>query len=730
MLVAASALSVEAQAPTRDVAISLLGTESSGAPLTIELRSVDTSSDPVRVTADKGTSRLALPVGSHWTVTSGSASWWLAPDFLSIAAGSGPLQVAYRVWPTGRVRGALRLATKDAKLPATLTIAANTVPGVKRAVPPATITCPVRADATWDCSVPAGTLDLGFRAPGFIPSYRWNARVLRAGLLDVGVLLLRPGSSVAGWVQTPERAVSVAGAHVRIARPTAAGGAARTRERLSRPIAESEVGANGFFQLTGIEPGTYTITATKTGFAPTVLTPVEVYRGAETIIRTPVLLQRPLRFHVTITPAADVNQHPWRVEVRRLPDHGEAEADDLAFAGTTDDHGALTIANQAPGRFTALILDAAKNPVKTTTFTVTAPDQTTTLALDVIAVTGTIRKGERPLAATLHFGGEQGVPRVTTRSDADGHFALTLPHDGEWPVDVAPSDTVTASLDVHIAAAGGKATIDLTVPNNVVTGSVKGLKDEPLRGAAVSLANATNTLWTTSKADGTFVFDAAPDGDVEVMATTGVGATQRQTNSVKLTLGGSSPAPLQLHLLRANHTLGQVHSALGALAGAVVTILSSGAATPPFYARVTTDVDGGFELDVPETLRNATAIVAPPGFALRAFDVPLDGRSLILNVPTAGGTIRLHRPATSTQDLLLVLTQDGQQIPAPDLFQWAESQPEYRVDATGTIDLPNLAPGAYTVCIATSPQREPAPQARCASGTLAAGGLLDLAPAL
>src|SRR5205823_5570523 len=148
----------------------------------------------------------------------------------------------------------------------------------------------------------------------------------------------------------------------------------------------------------------------------------------------------------------DAAQHPWSVEVRRLPDQGDVDGDDLAFAGSTDAKGAITVANQAPGKFTAIVYDSAKNPLKSTTFPIDAADQTTTMALDVVAVTGTIRKGGKPIAAMLHFGGESGVPRVTTRSDAEGQFSLMLPSDGDWPVDVAPRDTVTASVEAHINA--------------------------------------------------------------------------------------------------------------------------------------------------------------------------------------------------------------------------------------------------------------------------------------
>ncbi|HEX7151436.1 MAG TPA: carboxypeptidase-like regulatory domain-containing protein [Thermoanaerobaculia bacterium] len=265
-----------AEAPVRVVRLELQPVEGAAPSGVLRLTSAVDPDDSRDVRAGAETS---LPAGSRWIVSGSIEGWWLQPEMLVVEPGDAPLVVTRKVWPTGRLEGTIELA--DAKLspPETLTVTIEQLP-IRTAHPlprGASVVCPVDRDRRWRCDLPAApALDLAFRAAAFVPLYRWDVAVAPGSVRKAGALRLRRGSSVSGWAQVEEKG-KLANAKASLVRVVAEGADPLLRERMRRPVVTAAVAMNGFFQLAGLEPGTYSVVVEQPGFAPATLTPVEVF---------------------------------------------------------------------------------------------------------------------------------------------------------------------------------------------------------------------------------------------------------------------------------------------------------------------------------------------------------------------------------------------------------------------------------------------------------------------
>jgi hypothetical protein len=151
---------------------------------------------------------------------------------------------------------------------------------------------------------------------------------------------------------------------------------------------------------------------------------------------------------------------------------------------------------------------------------------------------------------------------------------------------------------------------------------------------------------------------------------------------------------------------------------------------------VRTDVDGTFTAKVPAVAGNAAVIVSPPGHALKAFSVPVNGTPQSLTVSREGGELAILVPEMSEEiekeSVTLLVFQNGLPLPTPILSRWALGHGR-DLSVPGKMKVPDLAPGEYRACLAAHSVLAPwqasgwtAPLARCTSGQLTAGGTLQL----
>ena len=324
------------------------------------LQSADDATAPPRLVPLN--SDLRLPAGSRWWLSTSVRRWWSARTLLNVTAGDSPLATEQRLWPTGVLRGALKVVKASDKLPSTITIAARAIPGTPpRYLPDFSIDCNVDRAGAWRCEVPAGRHDLSVTASSYIPAYKWDVAVDRRKPQDLGTIELRKGASIAGWAAIDERGAKLTGAKAVVTRLIATGADARIAQRLGAPVAQTTVGANGFFQLAGIEGGTYRVRVEHDGFAPSAIFPVRVFAGSETLIRHTLILQRPLHVRATVTPARDASDKPWRLTLSRIADFSTAPDGAPVFDAPIDDSGGIDVPDQAPGTFRATVSDSAGN---------------------------------------------------------------------------------------------------------------------------------------------------------------------------------------------------------------------------------------------------------------------------------------------------------------------------------------------------------------------------------
>jgi hypothetical protein len=703
------------------------------APVTVilELRSATETGTTQRLTVTQtAPATITLPVGSHWILTCASNGWWTMPDLINVTEHDPTTPRAVRIWPTGRLHATVGFEGARPKV-SSIAVRVTPVPGSRTPLPSFSADCHLKGDVM-ACDLPVANVDLTFRLPGLVPIYRWNAHVDRERTLDLGRLLFRRGASVSGWIKSepgakPGTKVDVRKVHIGIARRATAFADPSIGERLARPIGEAAPGQNGFFQVTGIPKGTYEVRATLDGYAPAVLYPVEVSADAETAIKAPLTLLPPITIHAQITPALRPSGTPWRVEINRISDTlGNAEWP-AAFSGTATETGAVEIKGQAPGRFEASVYDDA-NPIYFGRFSVTSEaDATTQLNIQTIKVTGKVHRGDTGVESRLIFGGRFGAVHVATLTQADGEFTTNLPRPGRWNVDVDPVAGTTTRVTIDVAPSSeGAATVDIALLGNRLQGAVLDERDEPVAGAYVSVIVGSTSQIARTGTDGAFVFSSIPVGDARVIASLGERERKRQSNALTVHVAEDTDTrDLRLRLQPATHIVGQVVSPLGPVPGAAISIFATSSLVP-FRTDVTSDMDGGFSFEAPDALSSAVALVAPPGLPLRAFEIPLDGRLAVLNLPSLGGTLHLHRPKEypDGEQMLVALTQDGRLIPTEDLYRWSRnhgSQNSGQRDFT----VPSVAAGSYRLCVAraTKPM-----ETTCASGVLAPDASLDLTP--
>jgi hypothetical protein len=666
--------------------------------------------------ADSGAT-VSLPTGTRWLVAPVIEGWWVQREYLVVDARDS---FAIRAWPTGHVAGTLKRSNAADKLPASIAIVAAAVPGTPpRSLPPFTIACPVDAHGRFRCEVPSGTHDLALRAAQYVPFYRWSVLIDRNAPRDLGTLLLKKGASLTGWARAAERDVKL-DARASLTHLLPAGASGRLVERLQQPVAQGAVAPNGFFQLTGIDAGTYRLRVEQKGLAPATLYPVRVIAGSETVINVPLALERPLHVRLVVTPARENDTDAWTISVSRIADFGIAADGPPVFEGTVADDGIVDIAGQAPGTFAATVRDRAHNPIATTRFNVAAGDPPQTIAVKQIRVTGRVLRGETPLAATVSFGGAFGETHVVATSDDDGKFATRLPRAGKWTVDV-DADELHTTIDSTIAVDDdGNGTTTLRLNDNHVRGRVIDEHARSLAGARVTLSGP-QTVLTETALDGSFAFAGVAAGAAHLQAEAGSHAQTRRAEALPIDVpANASAGPYELRIGSTRHITGSVTSLRGPVLGAVVDVISPPPTSAPFYSRVTTDVDGAFALDVPASATQATAIAMPAGFALRAFTMPLDGRDVVLNVPERGGTLRIITPEPLTAYTYLHVAQDGQAVPTHDLTTWSASHGSR--PAERRLEFLDLAPAVYRACLGRADAKE-----LCVDGTLAPDAVLELA---
>ncbi|MES1244183.1 MAG: carboxypeptidase-like regulatory domain-containing protein [Acidobacteriota bacterium] len=638
------------------------------------------------------------------------------------------------LWAMGKVTGVLKAKEKGQALPRTVLVRTLAAPAFAKRLPApkGAMDCPVDEKGSWTCSLPAAVFDLVISADGFVPHYRWAVEIPAGKERSLGTLELERGASVAGWLAVEEGPIEPGRCTVRLA-PWSPGGADPTVAATAEQKAhETIVSPDGFFQLKGLPAGVYVLEARQPGYSPVRIAPLRVALQTETFLEEPLVLRRPLALSIEVSPPLDWLGHPWTARVVREEESG-GRPNPVVFEGAVGESGALRVPDQIPGLFRVSILDSLGNGLAASEASLSsAGSPPLRIEVDLVTVEGSVRLGQEPLAADLWFGGRSGAVRVNMASDREGRFHGVLPRGGDWKVEVeasAPRLRTLYRTDVRPNRAG-QATVDVALPDTRIFGSVLDEHGKPVPSAEVIFLSERVETLDSSDALGGFELRGLPEGAAWLAASKDGRGSARVDASLA---EGRAVGPIQLRFLPMRRLSGRVLSPAGPVPGAQVTVVAT---VPPVGGGVVlSEPDGSFEIELPEVARRITAVVAAPGYALRAFDTSVD-TPVSFPVSRDEGDLEIRLGLATEEltrrDLRVAVYQNGLEILPNTLYEWSRQQGQpWPGSSSGPVSLriPGLAPGDYRICLVPLRlQEEPtvSSQAECDAGALFANGVLTL----
>lgn len=694
------------------------------------LQPVAVRGEPISVPVDGGSPvEVALPNRSRWTLNALFPGYWSPQKEIAAEAWRAERPEQVILWPIATLKGVLKLPP-EAKAEG-FAVRIEEAPFSRTSLPRADIPCSLDEKLAFSCEVPAGNVDLSFRAKSFIPAYRWGVALKPGEQKPLGEVIFKEGSSVSGWVTVEEGRVAP-GCRAKLLTATAGRATAPSlSHRVAKAGNEAPVNRDGFFQLTGVAPGSYVLVVEQPGFAPAELPGVDVWPGSETGLMDPLLLQRPLELEIALAPPMDWLQRPWHVEILRAHDFSAQMDRKPVFDGLASEEGVVHVKGQRPGRYSVLVSDSLGNRLASDpVFEVSSRDEARReIRIELVSVRGEVTYGKDPIATTLWFGGRFGGQRVEMASDAEGTFHGVLPRGGRWRVAVSAAEP---RLETRVAVEvepnkDGEAEVDIQLPDTRVFGRVLTEQGAPLPGAEVSFESIAGSVEAESRAEGRFEMRALPQGRLLVSARAHAEKGRLLSEVVGFDLTeGRAVGPLDLVVRPTKPLVGRVESVRGPVVGGSVLVYSQ---DPPLGASAVarTGLDGAFTVAVPGYARRLTAVVSPPGRALKAFSLPAMEEPVVLHVPEEGGGLELDLPMEADQageqELAIVIHQDDLRLPQGDLLRWAMghgvSMYEGRI-----VRIPQLAPGKYEACLTPVAVPGPNPESWKTSKTVCAEGYL------
>lgn len=728
----------EPAAPLASIEISFSAKVASDLPASgaILLRPIEGEGDTIRLPVTSWADlSLRLPVGSKWEASGEIPNFWVPRKMVVIEAAAKPTSLILDLWPMGKISGTVKIKDKGAPLPKMMVVKTLAVPAFlnRPAVPSGAMDCPVDDKGAWTCALPATTFDLVVSAQGFTPHYRWGVPVPAGKTTALGTVVLERGSSVAGWVAVEGGQIDTAQIIARLAVFPSSGASLESAAELERTAVQGEVRKDGFFQMKGLTPGTYTLEIQQTGYSAVRISPVRIDPGAETFLGEPLILRRSLELELEVHPPLDWLGQPWRARITRL---SEQRVSPVIFEGSVDEAGRLTVSGQSSGRFGVIIQDSRGNRLHDSEHRIDGSDAGPLLIqMQLITVEGRVRLGSEPLEAVLWFGGSHGATSARMESDAEGRFHGVLPREGMWRLEIEAAQSgfpLWTRADVQ-AGDSGKASLDLDLPDTRIFGRVVDEHGKPVPAADLVVLSETTDLLRTTDATGSFELRGMPEGPVWLAAESASSVSDR---TFAVLVEGRAAGPLELRLRPTKRLTGTVISPRGPVAGSQILILArtpSGGA-----ASATTDTAGRFEADLPQAASSIAAVVSAPGFALRAFDAAAQEQALRFQITEESGSLELRLPLTDDEiqreNLFLAVYQNGIPVPMSVLGRWAYDHGQPRGGIAGAFHVPEMAPGEYRACLIPREVEmllpwSSAPQnGGCDSGLLVPGATLSLKP--
>ncbi|HEX2254946.1 MAG TPA: carboxypeptidase-like regulatory domain-containing protein [Thermoanaerobaculia bacterium] len=556
--------------------------------------------------------------------------------------------------------------------------------------------------------------------------------------MQLGTLPLRSGASLSGWTRRDSDQLPLRDVRVAVYPTTASGEPAAPLHTWKAASDE-----HGFFQVHGLQPGSYRVEVSAADHVPQVFEAVELAAGAETLLGT-VLLTAPLRLTLQLVPPRHPNGQPWMVRaspVLRLAaeDHVEVRA---------DDHGLAELGGLRPAEYSLQVTGPEGESFGSQTRRITA-DAFLVLEVPVVEVKGTVRLGDEPLAATVRLEGGK-TDRAEITSDEDGRLGGWIRRpDRPWLMATVlwqeAGEPRRRLVEVVPGLEGDVLELDIDLPAGVIFGEVVDPQGEPQPGAqvrATPAAGASRFTEVRGETDASGRFHLTGLDATRYLVQAG-SAGRPGSEAVRIDLASDLPVGDVRLVVWPNRTVTiQVTRRGQSVAGAVVSLAGFGRV--PVTIEGTTDGRGQVELEVPEDLAQSVATVFAPSQLLWSGCVSLAADAVPLTLPnhtpgalllSLGGRMDLP-PDLGGQQVLL--TGEGGFVGYSALVQWnrrrgAERHFEQEGDrGLERLHLPAMAPGRYALTWSAAPDWELAarscagalPEARWAE--LPAGGEAEL----
>jgi hypothetical protein len=697
---------------TLTVRIALTASLDTPAVAEVELRSaVDVQRVPVHV---PGEARVALPAGVVY-VRVISDSLWSGMRAYNVQRDGEMLTLP--VYAAGVITGT---AKPDDGTRALHGVTAIFAAHDGRAPWAASTTTPCDVSALrWSCTVPADTLDVRLRVPGFVSAYFLSAHVERGSRKDVGDIELRRGSSVVGRVIVDDAPRAREGLRRPAVTIEPAPGASGRNPRMRGDSVPAD--ERGFFHFDDVALGLYQVAVSLPGYALSRAS-VQVVEGRESELLAPLRLERAKTLQLYMDPSRDSHGNVWLVKV--LTPRTESFWDTVTQSAANN-HGEW--AWHGPRGDYRLEVRAADGRLwKTASVTLDREPTVVNIHVTPQQLHGRVYLGDRPLSASLAFGG-RGGPEA--ESSADGTFTADAPSspDGTWHV-LVNSEEAGVHREV-VAHAADDGTLEIHLPATRIAGVVSDQEGNGVAGAVVTVTSDATAAPSWSQVH------SAPGGVFEVAGldareySVSAEAAAGQSDVVTATLS-ERDSEKRIELVLRPHRLlhGTVTSAAGPVGGAEIYIVPlQGYATNRL--RYTTQA-GEFNAVLPPATESFDVSVSAPGFArtfLRTRYRP--DSTLNLQVHQQGGLLTVDIPRTyrSPSTYWTYLVRGEARVMLGTLQRWGVEQTA--APDRAILDVPQIEPGEYRLCAVPAGGVEnagPLDPKHCVSGLLAPYGRLVL----
>jgi len=556
-----------------------------------------------------GTLTIDIPLNTTWVVSAAADGCWSKP--VQLSAGIATSELTLRVWPVRKLRGALRFDGAAA--------APSVGVRFRDDSDPEYVPARCAADEGVACDVPAGLVDVRVGAKGYGAKYIWNVDA-SAGDVKLDPIFLRPGSTIAGRVVAKRAAgdISVALRAVDVDPP--------------RTVKATKTASTGWFQFDGLPAGTYSLVASKDGYAKGQVN--VVLSDPRNVELSPLTLERLLTFHVTVTPPVDPSGSPWQIVLDRRPK--ESRYLSRIAASGADVAGRWYVGNIEPGTYVVTVLDAAKNAFQAQELEVSDSRADAFLSVSVISVVGRLSKSGKGVPAELTFNGRDRTNVVFQSSD-DGTFRGSLPREGQWWVDIrrAGSEAVQRRGPIDVRRDdSGSARIDLALAEGSLRGTVVDESGHPADGAVFLYRPGKRLLEVeVQPGSGAFAFDDLDPGKVTVEAR----STNGESGLVEVDVSKTGNDALALVVRKRATVSGWITTQTGyPVTGAYVRALGP---TFPERREALTGPGGEFTLKVPRGTAAVTIVVLPSAGPIFLRRLPVSETRQQIVAPQQGGRL-------------------------------------------------------------------------------------------